>query len=139
LELNEPHFGTLSNLLGPSFNCSVSGFMPINAYKITRQGRAQQYILVESSSIGNIPRNAAVPTVRKAAENLADHLAPLSAVAETVRKALFNANHPAEVEMEFGIELGGAAGIPTILAGTTKANFKVTVKWTNETGRKAAS
>jgi hypothetical protein len=105
------------------------------AYKVTtrRNGRKkEQLILVESSGPGNVPRNAAFGLIKKAAVELGKQMEPLSAVAETIRKALIAAHSPTKVEMEFGIELGGESGIPTILVGSSKANFKVTITWENK-------
>jgi hypothetical protein len=39
-------------------------------------------------------------------------------------------NPPAEIGMEFGIDVGGEAGIPFVTKGTINANFKVSVNWT---------
>jgi hypothetical protein len=39
---------------------------------------------------------------------------------------------PKEFECEFGISLGGEAGIPFVTKGSIETNFKVTLKWVNE-------
>lgn len=39
-------------------------------------------------------------------------------------------NPPAEIGMEFGVDVGGEAGIPFVTKGTINANFKVSVTWT---------
>lgn len=38
-------------------------------------------------------------------------------------------NAPAEVAMEFGVDVGGEVGIPFVTKGTLNANFKVSVVW----------
>lgn len=38
-------------------------------------------------------------------------------------------NPPAEIGMEFGVDVGGEAGIPFVTKGTMNANFKVSVTW----------
>jgi hypothetical protein len=51
-----------------------------------------------------------------------------------VAKDLFTVpNPPAEIGMEFGIDVGGEAGIPFVTKGTISANFKVSVTWKLET------
>lgn len=37
---------------------------------------------------------------------------------------------PAECVLEFGVNVGGEAGVPFITKGTVGANFKVALKWT---------
>ena len=37
---------------------------------------------------------------------------------------------PAECVLEFGVNVGGEAGVPFITKGTIGANFKVALKWT---------
>ena len=44
---------------------------------------------------------------------------------------------PGEVEIEFGIELGGEMGIPLVTRGEAKANFKVTLKWKDKSAHKS--
>ena len=41
-------------------------------------------------------------------------------------------SQPKEYTIEFGVSLGGNAGIPFIAKGTVGANFKVAIKWTND-------
>jgi len=40
-------------------------------------------------------------------------------------------NHiaPDEISVEFGVTLGGEAGIPLVTKGTASANFKISIKW----------
>ena len=47
----------------------------------------------------------------------------------SIRNALEQVPSPEEVKLEFGIEVGGKAGIPFVTEGSAKANFKVTVTW----------
>lgn len=49
---------------------------------------------------------------------------------------------PSSFGMEFGIEVGGEAGIPFLAKGTATANFVVTLEWkreASETGSSSAS
>jgi hypothetical protein len=89
-------------------------------------------VLVEVSGPGNVPQNASWWSINEKAVDLKKHLKPLLAVAETVRTSLAEFNNPSGLEIEFGVELGGEAGIPKILSGSTKANFKITLKWENK-------
>lgn len=36
---------------------------------------------------------------------------------------------PAEIQMEFGVDVAGEAGVPFVTKGTITANFKVSVTW----------
>lgn len=79
----------------------------------------------------NLPQNAT--SVRDVVQKL--DLAPeLDAIVAMTNLALhkLKALQPGEVEIEFGVELGGEFGIPLVTKGEAKANFKVTLKWKNE-------
>jgi hypothetical protein len=101
------------------------------AYKVRSENK-EHFILIESSDDQGIPRNASKDIVRKVAKELGEQLEPLSAVADTIRNALIAANNPSEIEVEFGLELGGEGGIPMIVEGSAKANFKITLRWAND-------
>lgn len=61
----------------------------------------------------------------------------LRQVSELIREGCANVannlfsipNPPAEIGMEFGVDVGGEAGIPFVTKGTINANFKVSVTW----------
>lgn len=42
------------------------------------------------------------------------------------------AHQPSEVEIEFGVSVGGEAGVPLVSKGKIDANFTVKVKWSRE-------
>jgi hypothetical protein len=42
------------------------------------------------------------------------------------------AQKPTECAVEFGISVGGEAGVPFVTKGTLGANFKVTIKWSTK-------
>lgn len=103
--------------------------MPIVAYKVkSSKAKKEQYILIESSVGGNVPRNASVASIQKAAVALQESLEPISAVADAVFQTLRKAT-PGKVEIQFGIELGGKTGLPLVVSGEAKANFQVTLTW----------
>ena len=79
---------------------------------------------------GNIPRNAtSLRSVSKdLTANLENELKAVERIARTALDALTSLR-PGEVEIEFGIELGGELGIPLVTKGEAKANFKITLKW----------
>jgi hypothetical protein len=54
-------------------------------------------------------------------------LDPIRAAAEAMFKAL--AGSGAEIDLEFGVELGARFGIPKIVEFGQKANVKVRLKW----------
>ena len=108
--------------------------MPTVVYNLspTRKGSKKHLILVETSAPGNVPRNASKAMLEKAAGQIEQELRPLAKMAEAVRDSLVAANNPGKIEVEFGVELGGSLGIPLVTSGTAKANFKITLVWTNE-------
>ena len=94
------------------------------------KGEVPTLVLVEcSEGTGNVPRNAtSFQDLKLSFQNEMD---AVGRVAQTVVDTLKKLN-PGEVEIEFGIELGGSAGIPMITKHEAKANFKVTLKWKGE-------
>jgi hypothetical protein len=108
--------------------------MPTVVYNLSsaRKRGKKQLILVETSAPGNVPRNASKAMLEKAAGEIEQQLKPLAKVAEAVRDALVAANNPGKIEVEFGVELGGQMGLPLVTSGSAKANFKITLVWTNE-------
>tara|TARA_R110000851_G_scaffold65309_1_gene148429 strand:- start:1516 stop:1842 length:327 start_codon:yes stop_codon:yes gene_type:complete len=67
----------------------------------------------------------------------------LRQVSELIREGCANVavnlfsieNPPAEIGMEFGVDVGGEAGIPFVTKGTINANFKVSVTWRLDSNR----
>ncbi len=51
-------------------------------------------------------------------------------VANTLFGALSELNTPQEINLEFGIKLGGKTGI-VFASAETECNFKIGLKWTN--------
>jgi hypothetical protein len=107
-------------------------------YLLSRKDKHGQPLTIAVECIeggGNVPRNAT--SFRKLAQNLEVDLEAefesVAAVAESVLNSL-KALRPGEVEIEFGVELGGEMGIPLVTKGEAKANFKVTLKW-KESGK----
>ncbi|HEY5041947.1 MAG TPA: CU044_2847 family protein [Verrucomicrobiae bacterium] len=96
----------------------------------------ESVILVECSGPGNVPRNASGASVEKIAEDMEKHLKPLSKLGNMIRESLTDTltdiNNPAKIEVEFGLELKAEAGFMKILAGSSTANFKVTLTWENK-------
>lgn len=46
--------------------------------------------------------------------------------------AALNVARPTELSLEFGLKLGGEAGIPFVTKGTAEATFTVKATWTHE-------
>lgn len=79
---------------------------------------------------GNVPRNATNlrQVARDVAKDFNSEFQSVVAIAESVVESLSTLK-PGEVEVEFGVELGGELGIPMVTKGEAKANFKVTLRW----------
>src|ERR1700744_4086900 len=113
--------------------------MPTIAFNLepkkTKRKRFKQngsVILVECSGPGNVPRNASGLAVENIAEDMEKHLKPLAKLGTMLRESLTDINNPAKIEVEFGLELKAEAGFMKILAGSSTANFKVTLAWENK-------
>src|SRR5580658_7274234 len=104
--------------------------MAIVAYEIKQKKGRSAFIMVEiDDDQGGLPRRAAASVVEQSAQEFGKVLKPLSALASAMVDAL-KAASPSELTVEFGVELGGAAGIPLVTKSEGKANFKVQLKWT---------
>jgi hypothetical protein len=108
--------------------------MAIVSYRIgSKKGKAE-YILVEvDDDLEGLPREASLETVKRAAQDFEPVLKSLSTLSKSVVEALKSAK-PSELSVEFGIELGGAGGLPHLIKAEGKANFKVTLKWKEAKG-----
>ena len=63
-----------------------------------------------------------------------EHVADVvdSAAAAFLRRLDGISIKPAEISLEFGVNVGGEAGIPFVTKGTVGANFKINVTWKPE-------
>ncbi len=52
-------------------------------------------------------------------------------VAQSLLDSLKDLNTPQEISLEFGVKLGGEAGV-VFASATSECNFKVALKWTND-------
>lgn len=96
-------------------------------YTLPSEDGSSALILVEcAEGRGNVPRNAS--TFQDLKLNLQKEMEAVARVAQTAADALRRIS-PGGVELEFGVELGGSAGIPMITKSEAKANFRVTLKW----------
>ncbi len=68
-----------------------------------------------------------IPETRERLDVLVGKIQP---VAQTVFDALKELNTPQEINLEFGIKLGGKTGI-VFASAETECNFKIGLKWTN--------
>ena len=99
------------------------------AYKLeAARTKKKSYIFVETHEGDGIPRRASFTDLIKSAPDLKEQLTSVAALARTALSVLQSAS-PGKVELEFGVELGGEAGIPLVTKGTAKANFKVVLTW----------
>lgn len=103
--------------------------MGIVSYEIKDKDGQPVFVMVDVNDAGQgLPRKASTTEIKKCAEQFETVLAPLSALSRAVIHALKSAS-PSELGVEFGVELGGTAGIPLITKSEGKANFKVQLKW----------
>jgi hypothetical protein len=68
-----------------------------------------------------------IPEAKERFDVLLQRIRP---VAQTVLDALKELNTPQEIHLEFGVKLGGKAGI-VFASAESECNFKVGLKWTN--------
>ncbi len=88
------------------------------------------YIKVNPQSTAAVPQGATEDFVRATEEKLTE-------VADLIKNSLQNlvadisktAIPPAEIGLEFGIDVGAEGGVPFITKGSIGANFKVSVVW----------
>lgn len=109
-------------------------------YQLSRKDKDGKPITIAVECIkggGNVPRNATSfrNLAHKLEVDLEAEFESVTAVAESVLNSL-KSMRPGEVEIEFGVELGGEMGIPLVTKGEAKANFKITLKW-KEAGKVA--
>jgi hypothetical protein len=52
-----------------------------------------------------------------------------SMVLNVVKEGMGDQLAPDSVTLEFGLQLGGEAGVPFVTKGTAQANIKVTIEW----------
>jgi hypothetical protein len=103
--------------------------MGIVAYRVgADKGQVQLVLVVSGNAAEHVPRLASVADIAKVANDVTDALAPIRALSERLLE-VFRAAQPSELTVEFGVELGGKAGIPFITQGSAKANFQVQLKW----------
>lgn len=48
---------------------------------------------------------------------------------DSVQQGVNGLTNPNKVTLEFGLQMGGEAGIPWVTKGTAQANVKVTIEW----------
>ncbi|WP_395022564.1 CU044_2847 family protein [Dongia sp.] len=87
-------------------------------------------ILFESSS-GDMVLPAGVRGIEEiqgVAKDFGEQLQPVILMARQALESL-KSIAPGKIQIEFGIEVGGKAGIPLVTEGSAKANFKVTLAW----------
>lgn len=88
------------------------------------------YVQVNAGSAAVIPQSAADDFVRATEEKMRE----VSRLIRTSCKDLVSdisgmAQPPAEIKIEFGVDVGVEGGVPFITKGSISANFKVSVAW----------
>ncbi|MCW5596609.1 MAG: hypothetical protein KIT42_12120 [Rhodocyclaceae bacterium] len=102
-------------------------------YRLPNSKKNSEVVLIAVACVeggGNAPRNAAFDSenIKGALNHLEREFKAVVSAADLLLKSL-KALQPGSVEVEFGVELGGKMGIPLVTEGSSKANFKVTLKW----------
>lgn len=100
-------------------------------YRLSNPDNQQEDFLIMVEGVegtGNVPRNATSFTKIIDRVDLEKQLNAAAAMARLAIDAMLPLA-PGEVQMEFGIELGGELGIPTVTKVEGKANFKITLTW----------
>lgn len=104
---------------------------------VVRLGEGDGEVVFESSldenqqedGLGRV-RGVDVSPIEKAQE-LGAILSKVSPVVRTLRDALNDLNNPSEITVEFGLKIGGRAGL-VFSSVDAEANFKVVVKWSDK-------
>jgi Trypsin-co-occurring domain 1 len=71
----------------------------------------------------------AVADTGQLARQFADVQGLIVTCCNSLYDALAQLPHPEKVAVEFGVKLGGEAGVPMLTKATGEANFKVSVEW----------
>ncbi|NMG20655.1 CU044_2847 family protein [Brasilonema bromeliae] len=58
---------------------------------------------------------------------------------DSVQQGVNDLTKPNKVTLEFGLQMGGEAGIPLVAKGTSQANVKVTIEWNLSNNRQNSS
>lgn len=99
-----------------------------------RQGQGQETnFLIQISGTSNssaTPESAASDFIEGSRQHFEDIAQVIEAAGHSFVDRLNEmATKPAECAIEFGVNVGGEAGIPFVTKGSVGANFKVTIKW----------
>lgn len=86
--------------------------------------------------VGGTPGSAVTPqaSIQDFIDGSKEHFQKIATVVEVAGQSFVErinqiASKPTECSIEFGVNVGGEAGVPFITKGTVGANFKVTIKW----------
>ncbi|HET9978551.1 MAG TPA: CU044_2847 family protein [Burkholderiaceae bacterium] len=71
----------------------------------------------------------AVADVGALARQFADVQSLIATCCNSLYESLSQLPHPEKVAVEFGVKLGGEAGVPMLTKASGEANFKVHVEW----------
>jgi hypothetical protein len=103
-------------------------------------GGVPLYIEISAEGPGDIPGGPRQAAGEIAPEKMLSKLQLAGEAAAQACKSLYGdidkqfdrLTRPSELAVEFGITLGGEAGIPFVAKGTAEASFKVTATWKQE-------
>lgn len=106
--------------------------MPMRLTEILGPDGSKIYIQYDEEENDELRAVGFVEDIAERTEKLKETMASTirgysSIVLNAVKEA--NLMSPESVTLEFGLQLGGEAGVPFITKGTAQANVKVTVNW----------
>jgi hypothetical protein len=99
-------------------------------YRIPNPDGGEELLIMAEvvEGTGNVPQNATSFIAITQKQDLEKQLNTAASMARVAVDAMRKLT-PGEVQIEFGIELGGEMGFPTITKVQGEANFKITLKW----------
>ena len=100
-----------------------------------RQGPPSQFFIQVAPEPGGAlsPQSAADGVVVATPERLQGISQAIRDTSEALTATLEKlVRRPDELEIEFGVSIGGEAGVPFVSTGKVDANFTVTVRWSRQ-------
>jgi Trypsin-co-occurring domain 1 len=88
------------------------------------------YIQVKTLTGAAVPQSAADDFIKGTQAKLKEVAHVIGASLEGLVKEISNTpTPPAEISLEFGVDVGAEGGVPFITKGSIGANFKISVVW----------
>ncbi|RAM49332.1 MAG: hypothetical protein C6Y22_23595 [Hapalosiphonaceae cyanobacterium JJU2] len=93
-----------------------------------------QYDVEESTQLQAVGAPDPIEDIAKRTERFKESLVTTingysQILLDSVQQGVNGLTKPNKVTLEFGLQMGGEAGIPLVAKGTAQANVKVTIEW----------